>query len=149
VFPKSESNCPVPECGHASTMPLQSKDSINSGDDCPRRAAKANGGDGAFEPLEAKVGCYCNSQNRFGDESGIGCWWCVKLAMKKGDPIDKVEPGVCHYGCSICACACQATFEESKCNQISNALRKNVEKGSKPIKTAESKREGGRSLYYD
>ncbi len=31
----------------------------------------------------------------------------------------------------------------------SNALRKNAEKGSKPIKTAESKREGGRSLYYD
>ena len=56
---------------------------------------------------------------------------------------------ICHYGCSICVCACQATFEENKCNQISNALRKNVEKGSKPIKTAESKREGGRSLYYD
>jgi len=69
--------------------------------------------------------------------------------MEKDDPIDKVEPGVCRYGCSICACACQATFEESKRNQISNALRKNAEKGSKPIKTAESKREGGRSLYCD
>ena len=46
-------------------------------------------------------------------------------------------------------CVCQATFEESKRNQISNALRKNAEKGSKPIKTAESKREGGRLLYCD
>ena len=59
TFPKSESNCPVPECGHVSTMPLQSWDSIKSGDDRLRRAAKANGGDGVFEPLETKVGCYC------------------------------------------------------------------------------------------
>ena len=59
TFPKSESNCPVPECGHASTMPLQSRDSINSGDDCLRRAAEANGGGGVFEPLETKFGCYC------------------------------------------------------------------------------------------
>ncbi len=43
TFPKSESNCPVPECEHASTMTLQSQDSINSGDDCLRRAAEANG----------------------------------------------------------------------------------------------------------
>ena len=59
TFPKLESNCPVPECGHASTMPLQSWDLINSGDDRLRRAAKANGGGGVFEPLETKFGCYC------------------------------------------------------------------------------------------
>ena len=59
TFPKLESNCPVPECGHASTMPLQSWDSINSGDDRLRRAAEANGGGGVFEPLETKFGCYC------------------------------------------------------------------------------------------
>jgi hypothetical protein len=135
TFPKSESHCPVPECGHASTMPLQSRDSINSGDDRLCRAVKANGRDGVFEPLEKKVGCYCISQNCFGDESGIGCWWCVELVMEKGDPIIKVEPDICHYGCSICACACQATFKESNRSQISNALRKNVERGSKPIKT--------------
>jgi len=40
-------------------MPLQSRESINSGDDCLRRAAEANGGDGGvFEPVEMKVGCY-------------------------------------------------------------------------------------------
>ena len=148
-FPKSESNCPIPGCGHASTMPLQSLESINSGDDRLRRAAEANGGDGVFEPIQMKVGCYCFSQNCFGDESGIGCWRCVELACEKGDPVDDVEPGVCRFGCSICACSCQATFEESKRNQISNALRKNAEKGSNPIKSAESKREGGRSLYHD
>jgi hypothetical protein len=59
TFPKLESNCPVPECGYASTMPLQSWDLINSGDDRLRRAAKANGGGGVFEPLETKFGCYC------------------------------------------------------------------------------------------
>ena len=61
TFPKSESNCPVPECRHASTMPLQSWDLINSRDDRLRRAAEANGGDGLFEPLGSKVGCYCYS----------------------------------------------------------------------------------------
>ncbi len=149
TFPKSESNCPVPECGHASTMPVQSWDSINSGDDRLRRAAEANRGDGVFEPLETKVGCCCYSQNCFEDVSGIGCWWCAELAIEKGDPVNEVELGVCHYGCSIYACACQATIEESNRNQILNALRKNAEKGSKPVKTAESKWEGGRLLYYD
>ena len=71
-FPKSESNCPVPECGHASTMPLQSGESINSGDDHLCRAVEANGGDGVFEPVEMKVSCYCYFQNCFGDEAGIG-----------------------------------------------------------------------------
>ena len=40
-----------------------------------------------------KVGCYCYSQNCFGDEAGIGCW-CVELAMEKGDPVKEVEPRV-------------------------------------------------------
>jgi hypothetical protein len=62
IFSKSKSNCPVPKCGHALTMPLQSRDLINSGDDRLRRAVEANGGDGVFEPLETKVGCYCYSQ---------------------------------------------------------------------------------------
>ena len=101
-----------------------------------------------FEPVEMKVGCYCYSKNCFGDEAGIGCWWCVELAMEKGDPVEEVEPGVCHFGCAICGCSCQATFEESKRNQILNALRRNAEKAKKPIKTAESKREGSRSLYH-
>ncbi len=81
-FSKSESNCPVPECGHASTMPLQSRESINSGDDCLRRAAEANG-DGVFEPVEIKDECYCYSQNCFGDEAGIGCWSCIELDPQK------------------------------------------------------------------
>ncbi len=69
--------------------------------------------------------------------------------MEKGDPVKEIEPGVCRFGCAICECSCQATFEESKRNQISNALQRNAEKVKKPIKTAESKREGGRSLYHD
>jgi hypothetical protein len=61
-------------------MPLQSRDSINSGDDCLRRAAKANGGDGVIDPFEMKVGCYCYSQNYFGDE-----WNRVLLVCRVGD----------------------------------------------------------------
>jgi hypothetical protein len=55
-FHKFESNCPVPKCGHSLTMPLQSWDSIISGDEHLRRAAEADGGDGRFEPLKMKVG---------------------------------------------------------------------------------------------
>jgi hypothetical protein len=90
-FPKSESNCPVPECGHASTMPLQSWESINSGDDRLRRAGEANGGDGVFEPVEMKVGCYCYSQNCVGDKARIGCWWCVELAMERVIPSKRLS----------------------------------------------------------
>ncbi len=64
--------CPVPECGHTLTMLLQSQESINSGDDCLCRAAEANEGHGVFKPVEMKVGCYCYSQNCFGDKAGIG-----------------------------------------------------------------------------
>ena len=55
--------------------------------------------------------------------------------MEKGDPVNEVELGICRYGCSIYVCACQATIEASKRNQILNALWKNAEKGSTPIKT--------------
>ena len=130
-------------------MPLQSRDSVNSGDDHDRlrRAAKTNEGDGVFVPLEMKVGCYCYSQNCFGDESGIGCWWCVELVCEKGNPVNDVEPGVCLFGCSICVCACQATFEESKRNQISNALRRNAEKGKMPTsRPSQSGRAVARSI---
>ncbi len=124
-------------------MPLQSQDSIISGDECLRRAAEADEGDCRFERLETKVGCYCFNQNCFGDESRIGCWWCVELVTEKGGDVpDEIEPGVCHFNCRICKCDRRVTFEESKHNQISNGLRKNAEKG-KPIKMAESKREGG------
>jgi hypothetical protein len=148
-FLKFKSNCHVPKCVHALTMPLQSWDLIISGHKHLLRAVKADGGDGRFEPLETKVGCYCFNQNCFGDKSGIGCWWCVELVTEKGGDIpDEIEPGVCHFDCRICKCNCQATFEEIKRNQILNGLRKNVEKG-KPIKMAESKREGGWSLFFD
>jgi hypothetical protein len=112
-------------------------------------SAEADGGDGRFEPLEIKVGHYCFDQKCYGDESGIRCWWCVKLATEKwGDVPDEIEPGVCRFNCSICKCNCQATFEESKHNQILNGQWKNVDKGT-PIKMAELKRKGGWLLFFD
>jgi hypothetical protein len=146
-FPKLELNCLVPECGHALTMPLQSQDLIISGDERLRRAAEADGGGGRFEPLETKVGCYCFNQNCFGDESRIGCWWCVELAMEKRDVPDEVEPGVCHFECNICRCACQAMFDESKRCQISNGIKKKME--LKPVELHQSKSKGGCLLFFD
>jgi hypothetical protein len=100
---KSESNCP--ECMHASTMPMQSREGVIAADARLREAAEANGGDGKFEATETKVGCYCWGQNCFGDKYGIGCWNCVNLArMKEGGELsaDAVETGVCHFDCDVC-----------------------------------------------
>jgi hypothetical protein len=130
-------------------MPLQSREEIIAGDERLRTAAEADDGDGVFQPTETKVGCYCFGQNCYGDKDGIGCWWCVELAMEKCNaPSDEVEPGVCRFNCNVCKCICQVTFEESRRNQISNALTKNTEK-TKPIETLESQREGGRSLFFN
>ena len=128
-------------------MPLQSWESIISVNNQRCRAAEANGVDGVFEPMEMKVGCYCYAQNCFGDKFGIGCWsgalsWQCR---KKSDSIEEVEPSICHFGCCICA----FDVEESKRYQISSALCMNEGKGTKTIKMAESKWEGGCSLYYD
>jgi hypothetical protein len=126
-----ESNCPV--CKHVSTMPPWSPFEINANDASLRAAAEANGGAGKFVAMEKRVGCYCyEDQNFFGDESGIKCCWCVELAMEKHGVPDEVEPGVCHFECNICRCACQAMFDKSKRCQISNGIKKKMEK-SKPV----------------
>jgi hypothetical protein len=95
-------------------MLLWSPTEINASNAGLRATAEANGGDRKFVAKEKKVRCYCYNQNCFGDKSGIGCWWCVKLAMEKGDVLYEVEPGVCCFECNICRCACQATFDQSK-----------------------------------
>jgi hypothetical protein len=80
---------------------------------------------------------------------GIGCWKCVDLAMKEGKfSANVVETGVCRFDCDVCRCNSQATFNENKRHTITNGLKKNAE-NSKPIKTRESQREGGRSLFFD
>ena len=80
---------------------------------------------------------------------GIGCWWCVELALEKGDvPFVEEEHGVCHFDCGNCKCNCQAIFKESKHNKIANALRKNAEKGKPHVETLELQREGGHMFYF-
>ncbi len=71
----------------------------------------------------------------------LSCRW-------RSDVPDKVEPGVCHFEWNICRCACQATFEKSKRYQISNGIKKKMEK-SKPIESHESKSKGDLSLFFD
>jgi len=95
---KCKSNCLV--CKHASTMPMQSCEAINAADALLRVGAETNGGNGKFEATANKVGCYCFGQNCYGDDDGIGCWWCVVLARRKDDlPSIEVELGVCQFDC--------------------------------------------------
>ncbi len=145
---KCESNCPV--CKQASTMPMQSREAINAADALLREEAEANGGDGKFEAAANKVGCYCYGQNCYGDDDGIGCWWCVELARRKDDlPSVEVEPGVCQFDCPICKCNCQATFHENKHHMIANGLEKIAKQQIKPSKTCESLNKGGCLLYFN
>ncbi len=120
---KFESNCPV--CKHTSMMPMQSCKAINAADALLCKEAKANGGDGKLEAVVNKVGCYCFGQNCYGDDDGIGCWWCVDMARRKDDlPSVEVKPGVCQFDCPICKCNCQVTFHENKHHIIANGLEK-------------------------
>ncbi len=70
------------------------------------------------------------------------------MATEKGDVPDEVEPGVCCFECNICRCACQAMFDESKHYQISNGIKKKMEK-FKPIGLHELKGKGSCSLFFD
>ena len=144
---KYESNCPM--CVHASTMPMQSREDINAANARLREDAEANDGDGKFEGMATKVGCYCYGQNCFGDEYGIGCWHCVDLAMTIGEvPAVEVDPGLCRFDCDICRCSCQVIFDDNKRHTIANSLKKNAMK-STPIESREAQREGGRSIFFD
>jgi hypothetical protein len=83
-------------------MPMQSCEAINNADALLRMGAETNGGDGKFESTANKVGCYCFGQNCYGNDDGIGCWWCVVLARRKDNlPSVEVEPGVCQFDCHI------------------------------------------------
>ena len=59
-------------CVHASTMPMQSREDVNAANARLREDAEANNGDGKFEGMVTKVGCYCYGQNCFGDELALG-----------------------------------------------------------------------------
>jgi len=145
---KCESNCPV--CKHASTMPMQSCEAINNADALLRVGAETNGGDGKFEAMANKVGCYCFGQNCYGNDDGIGCWWCVVLARRKDDlPSVEVEPGVCQFNCHICKCNCQATFQENKHHTIANGLEKSAKQRTKPSETRKLLNKEGRSMYFN
>jgi hypothetical protein len=145
---KCESNCPV--CKHTSTMPMQLCEAINAADALLRVGAETNGGDGKFEVTANKVGCYCFGQNCYGDDDGIGCWWCVVLARRKDDlPSVEVEKGVCQFDCHICKCNCQAIFQENKRHTIANGLEKSAKQRTKPSETRKSLNKEGCSMYFN
>jgi hypothetical protein len=96
-------------------MLMQLRKAINAADALLREEAEANSGDGKFEAAVNKVGCYCFGQNCYGNDDGIGCWWCVEMVRRK-DNLPAVE--VCQFDCPICKCNCQAIFHENKCQTI-------------------------------
>jgi hypothetical protein len=82
------------------------------------------------------------------DENGIGCWKCTVLAFSGIALLasDEAAPGfLCRFGCDVCHCVCQATFDESRFYTFSNAIMSKVQTVS--CKTQESSDKGGPTLF--
>ena len=141
---KCESNCPV--CKHASTMSMQSCKAINNADALLMVAM----GNLKRRPTRLAATVLGRTQNCYGNDDGIGCWWCVVLARRKDDlPFVEVEPGVCQFDCHICKCNCQATFQENKRHTIANGLEKSAKQRTKPSETRKSLNKEGRLMYFN
>jgi hypothetical protein len=139
------SGCPV--CKHDSTQNLQSSAVISSESEVLRAAASANDGNGKFDPPSNKSGCYCFCQNCFGDENGIGCWYCVELAMERGPGVPGLR--VCQFDCPICKCICQVIFEENKRYTIAASLKKiEMQESGTKLKTKIERATEGRQSFF-
>ncbi len=81
--------------------------------------------------IASKTGCYCYDQNRHGDKNGIECWKCTKLAFSGIASLDEAVPGfLCPFGCDVCHCVCQVTFDESGHYMIFNAIMNEAQTAS-------------------
>ena len=139
------SGCPV--CKHDSTQNLQSSAVISSESEVLRAAASANDGNGKFDPPSNKSGCYCFGQNCFGNENGIGCWYCVELAMERGPGVPGLR--VCQFDCPICKCICQVIFEENKRYTIAASLKKiEMQESGTKFKTKNERATEGRHSFF-
>ncbi len=146
-WPKYESGCPV--CLHPSTMRLQSQEEIDTADARQCAENMENNVIGT-KGVATKTGCYCYDQNCHGDENGIGCWKCTKLAFSGVAPsmLDETVLGfLCRIGRDVCHCVCQVTFDESRRYTISNAIMSEVQTASR--ETQELLDKGGCTLFFN
>jgi hypothetical protein len=80
----------------------------------------------------------------------MGCWKCTELAFSGVAPstFDEAVLGfLCRFGCDVCHCVCQVTFDESRRYMNSNAIMSKVQTAS--CKTQELFGKGGRTLFFN
>ena len=137
---KDSAACPIPGCGHKSTMACGSHADANKTNATNRERAFEDGGDGKFNGVSTTHGCYCFAQEYHGNDFGVGCWYCVALVEKNGR-----APGtgakVCQFDCNICTtirngkkvagCTCQATFDRHRRQMIGLSLKKTADQEAK------------------
>jgi hypothetical protein len=113
-------------------MQLQLQEEIDAADACQCAENMENDIIGT-KGVASKTGCYCYDQNCHRDGNGIGCWECTKLAFSGIAPstLDEAVPGfLCRFGCDICHCVCQVTFDEPRHYTISNAIMSKAQTAS-------------------
>ena len=114
---------PQPACPvwhHVSTQILECQLVNNQ---AARAAASVAGGDGKFDGLSSKHGCFCHAIHCRGQQNGGNCPEC-KMRAQQGEIQAVVGPGQCPYNCSTCSCMCKVVFEEQHRHTISFALKR-------------------------
>ncbi len=119
---------PCPVCKHVSTTLFQLP---GGGDDDPMGAERVAAA--AAISASADTGCFCFRINCHGNLDGSGCYLCEAKARDNVPP-NTNTPGVCKWGCPVCACHCSCTFSEK--NRMTIALGWNKSKERESKKTA-------------
>ena len=130
---------PCPICLHVTTNLFQP---AGSGSDIADpmgadRIAAANA-----MSSSANTGCFCFRINCHGNQDGSGCYLCEEKANNKVPPISN-KPGICRWGCDVCACHCSCTFSEKYRMTIALGWKKTKEKESKQEKPVAAESEEG------
>lgn len=119
--------CPCPVCLHVSTV--QFHPTGGGGSDADPMGAERIAAANAMS--SANTGCFCFRINCHGKQDGSGCYLCEEKAKMKEQPPVSTKPGVCVWGCPVCACHCSCTFSEKNRMTIGMGWRKQKEKESK------------------
>ena len=109
---------PCPVCEHVSTMLFQANSDVMGAE----RVAAA-----AAISATVDTGCFCFRINCFGQLDGSGCYLCEAMARDNMPPVTNI-PGVCKWGCDICACHCSCSFSEPNRMTIALGRRKMKER---------------------
>lgn len=123
--------CPCPICAHVSTLLFQPAAAAGGGSIADLMGADRIAAANAMS-TSANTGCFCFRINCHGKQDGSGCYLCEAKAKEMAPPIS-TKPGLCMWGCAVCACHCSCTFSDKHRMTIAMGWKKTKEKESKRL----------------